>query len=204
MKILVVLAKRDAERKQIRTVLRDAAERTGTPLALFFTDRLSELASLWERRETAGILSVLGETERLCGKTAGNGRLIRETSSYGVRHFDTGMEAARYVRMMIRLYYRNGDSVRQYAEAVHIAPTYLCRLFKRLTGETVGNYILRLRMEEAGEKLLAPEAEVRAVAAAVGYSNLAYFYRRFRTFYQMSPEEYRRTGGAGKREEKKP
>ena len=200
MKVLAVLAKDDPERKKIRKVLRAAAACEQTPFRIIFTDQLAELAAIWEKKETGGVLAILGAgdadwlREFPAGERAGvpNAQLVRETVSYGRKHFETGMEAARRVRILIRLYYRTEGSVSAYAEAVHLSPTYLCRLFRKLTGETVGGFIWRLRMEDAAKKLADPDAEVRSVAVSVGYPNLPYFYRRFRSFFHMSPEEFRR------------
>ncbi|MDG0814478.1 helix-turn-helix domain-containing protein [Cohnella rhizosphaerae] len=55
----------------------------------------------------------------------------------------------------IRRHYRNkGLKIQDVADDVHLSPNYLSYLFKQIAGETVWEYVTRLRMEEARHLLL--------------------------------------------------
>ncbi len=82
-------------------------------------------------------------------------------------------------------------SLNDVAEAIHFTAGYLAHLFKKATGETVVEYISRLKMERAANLICAPDAKIGAVAQALGYSDRRYFSELFRRYYGYSPSEYR-------------
>ena len=47
------------------------------------------------------------------------------------------------------------------------------------------------RLKAACALLRQTDLPVSDIAAAVGYENSSYFYRRFREIYRMSPKEFR-------------
>lgn len=71
------------------------------------------------------------------------------------------------------------------------------RLFRAIVGETIGQFILRLRLEKAaGQLLSAPGTAVTEIALHCGFSSSATFARAFREAFGMSASEYRaRDGG---------
>ncbi len=80
------------------------------------------------------------------------------------------------------------------AEHVHLSPSYLSGVFKKVTGRTVIEYLTKLRLERAKHLLMYSELEVSEIAAAVGYRNHSYFDRVFRSKLDISPSDYRATG----------
>ncbi|MCI1721524.1 MAG: helix-turn-helix domain-containing protein [Lachnospiraceae bacterium] len=106
----------------------------------------------------------------------------------------SGKDAVRAVREMIRYNYWKPDAAREYAEKVHLSLTYLCRIFKREVGQSIGDCILETRMNKAALLLAAGNHPVREVAESVGFWNFSYFCRRFRECYGVSPKEYRKRG----------
>ncbi|MBD3241734.1 MAG: helix-turn-helix domain-containing protein, partial [Chitinivibrionales bacterium] len=58
-----------------------------------------------------------------------------------------------------------------------ISYTHLRRLFRRATGESMKEYIIRKRISRAKELLLAGVRPIKRVAAAVGYEDEYYFMR---------------------------
>lgn len=85
-----------------------------------------------------------------------------------------------------------GDlSLTALAEQVYIHPAYISRLYKEETGETISDYILRQRMEQAAQLLKHQQAKVYEVGQQIGYMNVAYFIRVFRQFFGITPLEYK-------------
>jgi AraC-like DNA-binding protein len=68
----------------------------------------------------------------------------------------------------------------------------LIRRFRDWTGETVWACLDRLRMERARRLLLDTQLPVVDVGARVGMPESSYFIRRFRHWYQQTPQQYRR------------
>lgn len=77
------------------------------------------------------------------------------------------------------------------ASAVFLNPDYLGRLFKKETGCSVNDYVVRARIEEAKRLLLQTSASIGEIAAQIGYSNFSYFSKLFKQEVGCSPNEYR-------------
>lgn len=73
-----------------------------------------------------------------------------------------------------------------------VSEHYFCRMFKRETGETWGNYLLRFRIGKAKELLLASPASFSDVAESCGFSNQEVFSKAFRRMERESPSEFRK------------
>lgn len=87
-------------------------------------------------------------------------------------------------------------SVDYLADQVCLAPSYLSHIFKKETGENLGKFIKRVRMEKAKDMLENTHERIVAIAVAVGYSNVSYFCQSFREYYGISPQKYRNQGEA--------
>lgn len=75
------------------------------------------------------------------------------------------------------------------AEAgVHRA--HLCRAFRAATGETIGAYSRRLRLE-AADAMIPSDLSIAEIAAATGFYDQAHFARCFRRQYGVAPSARR-------------
>ena len=81
-------------------------------------------------------------------------------------------------------------SMKQIADHVHLSSDYMTKLFKKETGLTIKEYMIKKRMERARELLQSSEKTVSDIALEVGYDNLSYFIRQFRGFYGVTPKQY--------------
>ncbi|WP_168120225.1 response regulator [Paenibacillus sp. HB172176] len=77
------------------------------------------------------------------------------------------------------------------ASQVYLAKTYICMLFKQETGETINEYMTRVRMEKAKELLANSEDKLADICTAIGYSEPSYFTKQFRKHAGLNPSEYR-------------
>lgn len=67
---------------------------------------------------------------------------------------------------------------------------YLSRIFSTQTGQTITQYLRRLRMERAAELLRAGEHNVTEVSLEVGYSSLSHFSAAFHETFGCCPGLY--------------
>ena len=79
------------------------------------------------------------------------------------------------------------------AKIAHISPCYFHRLFSAYTGETLGLYIKRLRLEKAAEKLQYSDKPITDIALDSGYENSSSFNKVFNQVMGQSPSRYRKT-----------
>ncbi|MCG8531977.1 MAG: AraC family transcriptional regulator [Desulfovibrionales bacterium] len=66
-----------------------------------------------------------------------------------------------------------------------------CSFFKRYTGQTFIEYLNRLRISKACERLLTSDDDITSIGFACGFNNLSNFNRRFKQFKKESPRNYR-------------
>ncbi len=81
------------------------------------------------------------------------------------------------------------------AAAADLSPNYLAHLIKKETGRTFVDLVTERRMEKARELLAHTTQRIGEIARATGFEDEAYFARRFRQRYALSPRQFReRTG----------
>lgn len=77
------------------------------------------------------------------------------------------------------------------AEAVNLSPTYLAHLIKKETGKTFLELLTQRRLERAKELIAHTALPIAAIAEQSGFSDLAYFTRRFKQLTGVSPSRFR-------------
>jgi AraC-like DNA-binding protein len=81
------------------------------------------------------------------------------------------------------------------AAVVHLSPTYLAHLVKRETGKTFIELLTGRRIARAKELLVHTDLSVKEIAYRSGFTDVAYFSRRFRQVEGCTPVSVR--GGPG-------
>src|SRR5262249_35382740 len=77
------------------------------------------------------------------------------------------------------------------AQSVSLTPAYFSRMFRKSTGETPHEFVLRQRVERAKTMLREKQKRVLDVAVACGFKTQQHFARVFRRICGTSPREYR-------------
>jgi two-component system, response regulator YesN len=81
-------------------------------------------------------------------------------------------------------------SLHDAAEAVHLSPKYLSRLFKQMAGTGFSAYRLRIKLRKARE-LMEKGQNVSQVALSLGYENSESFIRIFKKYEGTTPRRAR-------------
>ena len=115
----------------------------------------------------------------------------------------TGNPKKEYVQRVLRVQdyiERHLDedlSLEQLAGVACFSPFHFHRIYRTLCGESLGQFIQRVRLQKAATLLLAnPEESVIGIALDCGFSGAAVFARAFQKFYGMSASAWRNGGGA--------
>ena len=74
----------------------------------------------------------------------------------------------------------------------HMSKSNLLAVFRKATGQTPINYLMRLRIQRAMQMLQKSDATITEVAFAVGFNDSNYFTRQFRTITGGSPRQFRK------------
>jgi len=68
----------------------------------------------------------------------------------------------------------------------------LMRVFRKATGQTPIEYLLRLRIQKAMELLRNSSLSITEIALEVGFNDSNYFTRQFRRVLGETPRSFRR------------
>lgn len=82
-------------------------------------------------------------------------------------------------------------SLYEISDALSISSYYLSRIFTRHTGQNLSEYLLQFRMNQAQKLLRTTHLSTIEISAAVGYNNPSYFRTSFKTYFGMTPRQYR-------------
>jgi AraC family transcriptional regulator len=77
------------------------------------------------------------------------------------------------------------------AKSVGLSTAHFARMFRKSTGETPHQFVLRQRIERAKTMLRSPDARVLDVDVACGFKTQQHFAQVFRDVCKVSPTEYR-------------
>jgi AraC family transcriptional regulator len=84
------------------------------------------------------------------------------------------------------------------AAVAHFSPYHFHRLFLAWTGQTLGDYLARRRLEKAAQRLRGqPESTVLSIALSVGYGSAEAFSRAFKQRFGLPPAQWRKLDQAG-------
>jgi len=84
-------------------------------------------------------------------------------------------------------------SLDRMAKIACISPFYFHRLFRAYMEETLSEYVIRLRMQRASEKLGYTDIAVTDIAFELGYDSPSSFTKAFNQIMGESPREFRRS-----------
>jgi AraC-like DNA-binding protein len=74
----------------------------------------------------------------------------------------------------------------------HMSRSNLMRVFRKATGKTPIEYLLRLRIQKAMTLLNSTDLSITGIALETGFNDSNYFTRQFRKITGMPPSAYRR------------
>lgn len=83
-------------------------------------------------------------------------------------------------------------SLAQIARQCHVDAAYVCRLFRRYDHQTPYQFLMRLKMNHAAERLQDPGVLIKQVAVELGFADPFHFSRSFKNLLGLSPEAFRR------------
>lgn len=183
------------------------------PLHPAFQDRMNRAVHL----EIAGAQALAHLVERLRQEMlhprVGGGTVLRD----GFRIFlieccraalDNGIRPSRpstgeipewveQIRRHIDRHFTESLALADFTRLTGLSEGYLCRRFKRHTGKTIFEYLIARRMQAAMLRLRSSNEKVLRIALECGFSDLAFFNRKFKRMVGVSPTTYRKGISSG-------
>lgn len=76
------------------------------------------------------------------------------------------------------------------SEQLFLNPSYLSRIFKEITGNTISKYIISLRIQKASDYIEEKKYSIKDIASMVGYTNPQFFSKEFKKYRGTNPKNY--------------
>lgn len=113
--------------------------------------------------------------------------LIGVMNQYSMRRYSP------IVKMAIEFIHNNKFKflyAKDVANAIHVNRSYLSEKFRKETGQTLTDYIHKVKMEYAIQLMESNFYKFNEIAELLGYSNYAYFSIVFKKVYNETPNNY--------------
>jgi AraC-type DNA-binding domain-containing proteins len=88
-------------------------------------------------------------------------------------------------------YYNSDLSVKDIADSLNISYRQLARIFKKITGLTIIEKLIDIRIGKAKELLINTDKLIREIALEVGFTNEFYFSSMFTQYTLTTPSKFR-------------
>ena len=159
----------------------------------FADRRLSAIVAAVHAEMVAGFPSgrlFLDSIEQAMAVTLVNGHAVKHRP---VQMYRGGLGSARLRRIkeLIDAKMEEDLSLDEMAQSVGLSTAHFARMFRKSTGKTPHQFVLRQRVERAKAMLRVPDARILDVAVACGFKTQQHFAQVFRDVWGVSPTEYR-------------
>jgi AraC family transcriptional regulator len=163
------------------------------PSRKFADPRLSALVAAARAEMVAGFPSgrlFMDSVEQAMAVTLVEGHAVRHRP---VQIYRGGLGSTRLRRIKELVHAKIGDdlSLDEMAQSIGLSTAHFARMFRKSTGETPHQFVLRQRVERAKAMLRVPDARVLDVAVACGFTTQQHFAQVFRDVCGVSPTQYR-------------
>lgn len=81
-------------------------------------------------------------------------------------------------------------SLESLSELVHQSPYHFAKVFKNTTGLSPHQFVLKLRLEKAGELIRAGKLSLTEIAHSIGFYDQSHFTNSFKRFYGVTPRQF--------------
>jgi AraC-like DNA-binding protein len=92
---------------------------------------------------------------------------------------------------LVMKHYQEWHHVLEYAEALRITVPHLCSTIKQASGRTAGDLIVEAILTDAKAQLKLSITPIKEIASSLGFENVAFFNRFFKTHVGITPKNYR-------------
>ncbi|MDR0405429.1 MAG: AraC family transcriptional regulator [Clostridiales bacterium] len=115
-------------------------------------------------------------------------------NTYIKNDFSGERRYAEQIMLWVEAHYAEEFQLSALADALHLSPWYVSRLFRAVTGVSITKYITARRIRQACWLLGTTSRGVQQIADMVGLSSAAYFCQIFKKATGMTPLQYKRGG----------
>ena len=146
-------------------------------LQLPYQGRMKRLMLFYE------ILHIIGTSESFT---------LLASEGYVKSKFETSNTRVNNIHEFLMNNYREEINLEEIAELVHLAPASVCRFFKSATGQTLFNYLNKIKVDYACNLLMNTDLNIVDISFDCGFNNLSHFNKQFKQITGKTPSQYRK------------
>lgn len=117
--------------------------------------------------------------------------LVKIAEYFSKKYNQKNTKVISRIKEIIEQRYKEDISVAKISEEVYLTPNYISLIFKQATGETITEYITKVRMEQAKKLFKSTDLRILEIAEKVGYEDPHYFSKAFKKYTGIHPKMYR-------------
>ena len=115
----------------------------------------------------------------------------KSSEDFRIRPVDRKTEIYQDYCQLVLKHYHEWHHVNQYADAMRLTLPHLCATIKSVSERTAGDIITDAILTDAKAQLKITSLQVKEIALALGFENVAFFNRFFKAHTGLTPKSYR-------------
>ncbi len=119
------------------------------------------------------------------------GIFIKITDYFSKKYNQKNIKNIQKIKEVIDSQYMKNLGVIDIAGEVYLSPNYISMVFKQETGESITEYLTKVRIEKAKQLLRSTDCKILEISELVGYENPNYFSTVFKKYTGVYPQKYR-------------
>jgi len=117
--------------------------------------------------------------------------LARASQDGEARPMDRKNEIFQEYGQLVMKHYHEWHHVSQYAEAMRLTLPHLSSTIKQVSDKTAGDLIIEAILTDAKAQLRLTTFQIKEIAISLGFENVAFFNRFFKSHTGLTPKAYR-------------
>ena len=115
----------------------------------------------------------------------------QESKNVVMKPLDRKMEIYQDYCQLVMKHYHEWHHVSQYADAMRLTLPHLCSTIRSASDRTAGDIIIDAILTDAKSQLKLTTAQIKEIAASLGFDNVTFFNRFFKSHTGYTPKSYR-------------
>ncbi len=132
--------------------------------------------------------------EQVCGLIYYLCSSCKHSRSVIPAHAETNVKEVRAMMEYIQEHYTEDIRQQELSQRFFYSREYMSKLFKRYTKCTIKEYLTQYRLQQSERLLFHTDRSVTEIALTVGFNDAKQMIRAFRRYYDMTPQQFRRSG----------
>ena len=108
-----------------------------------------------------------------------------------IKPLDRKMEIYQDYCQLVMKHYHEWHHVSQYSDAMRLTLPHLCSTIRSASERTAGDIIIDAILTDAKAQLKLTTTQIKEIAASLGFDNVAFFNRFFKSHTGLTPKSYR-------------